>query len=513
MNSSMMVDQCPMSWVGDWAGRRAALTPDRLALIDAQSGTHWRYKDLNQAANRLAQHLLSDGLQQGDVIALIDGNTVASVLLFLACGKLGLVVAPVSYRLAPTEMGALLARIKPQTTISAPAYAEHLEQAGLENIVLTSELLAAIDSEKPAADCNRPLSMDAECLYVHTGGSTGLPKICVVTHRQMIWNAIELLVSAPEGLANRRELLLFPLFHIGGWNTLLPVLYGGGCVVIHNGFEPQTVLELVSRYQINHFGAVEAMLKAIAGVSGFADYDLSSLKGITTAGAPCSAAAMAPFFSRGIPIRQAYGLTEAGPSNCFNGNEGATLSDLEAQADSIGTGFFHCDHQIVEPATGYVLPAGEIGELWLRSPHAFAGYLGDPEATSERQTDDGWVRSGDLAWEDECGQLRVVGRLDNVIVSGGENISAEEIETALCAHPLVSSALVFGVADQRWGETPVAQITVSEVVDIAAIRAYLVERLAGFKQPGVIQIVDSLPRTGTGKLDRPTAKSNYKDKA
>ena len=508
----MTVDQCPMSWVGDWAGRRAALTPDRLALIDSQSGTHWRYAGLNQAANRLAQHLLSDGLHQGDVIALIDGNTVASVLLFLACGKLGIIVAPVSYRLAPAEFGALLKRIKPQKIISAPAYAKRLKQAGLEHIALTSELLEAIDSNKPARDCNQPLSMDTECLYVHTGGSTGLPKICVVTHRQMIWNAIELLVSAPEGLANRRELLLFPLFHIGGWNTLLPVLYGGGCVVIHDGFEPQSVLELIERYQINHFGAVEAMLKTMASVERFSDYDLSSLQAITTAGAPCSAAAMAPFFSCGIPVRQAYGLTEAGPSNCFNGRENRTLAELEAQTDSIGASFYHCDHQIVDAGTGRVLPAGEVGELWLRSPHTFAGYLGDPEATRARLTADGWVRSGDLAWEDEHGQLRVVGRLDNVIVSGGENLSAEEIESVLCAHPLVTGAVVFGVPDPRWGETPVAQITLSEPVDIAAIQAFLTDRLARFKQPSVIETVDFLPLTGAGKLDRLTAKRMYKDK-
>lgn len=487
-----------MAWVGNWSGRRAVLTPDRVAIIEAESGREWTYRDLDQGANAIGHRLQADGFRQGDVIGLISDNGIGSVLLFLACGKLGLILAPVSYRLAPNEAAALLQRIQ--------------ARAVYENKDIDA-LMLCVDRPTPADDCNIPLSLDAPCLYVHTGGSTGLPKICVVTHRQMVWNAVEILVSAPEGLGQRRELLLFPLFHIGGWNTLLPVLYGGGCVVLPTAFEPTATLAVIARFKINHFGAVEAMLKAMTSVEHFSRCDLSSLQGITTAGAPCSAAAMAPFFSRGIPISQAYGLTEAGPSNCFNGRESHTLAELEAQTDSIGTGFYHCDHQLVDPGTGRVLPAGEVGELWLRSPHAFAGYLGDPAATNARRTEEGWVRSGDLAWEDEYGQLRVVGRLDNVIVSGGENISAEEIESALCAHPLVSAALVFGVPDRRWGETPVAQITVSEAVDIAAIRAFLADRLARFKQPAVIEIVDSLPLTGAGKLDRPTAKMNYKDKA
>lgn len=501
-----------MNWVGDWAGRRAALTPDRLALIDANSHKPWSYTELNQAANGMAHYLVGEGFEQGDVIALIDGNTIASILLFLACGKLGLILAPVSYRLAPAEMAALLERIQPKQIVTASAHVQQLEHAGIEQFTLTSQLVSAVEPQRPVPNCNCALPLEAVCLYVHTGGSTGLPKICRVTHRQMIWNAIELLVSAPEGLSNRRELLLFPLFHIGGWNTLLPVLYGGGCVVVHDGFDPNTVLALIERYQINHFGAVEAMLNALAAAENFAGADLTSLKSITTAGAPCSASAMAAFFDRHIAVTQAYGLTEAGPSNCFNSPQDQSITELQNQTDTIGTGFYHCDHQIVDPNTQQVLGRGEIGELWLRSPHAFDGYLGDPQATAARITREGWVRSGDLAWEDDQGKLRIVGRVDNVIVSGGENISAEEIEQVLVEHPDIQAAVVFSVADVRWGQAPVAQVTVTQPTSEESVRAWLESRLARFKHPRVIEFVDHLPLTGAGKLDRRAAQKTYKEK-
>ena len=511
MNFSGPFDQLPMNWVGDWSGRRAALTPSRAAIIDADAGIQWSYCELDQVANAVGGVLSAKGLGQGDVVGLVSGNNIESVLLFLACGKLGLIMAPVSHRLAPKEMGELFARIDAAVIYTTPEYAKPLEHAGLTETADLYELCQAGADNPDTPNCNRPLPLDSPCLYVHTGGSTGLPKICVVTHRQMIWNAIELLVSAPEGLSSRRELLLFPLFHIGGWNTLLPVLYGGGCVVMLKGFDPATVLATIARYQVDHFGAVEAMLKALVAADDFSGVDLRSVKGITTAGAACATSVMRPFFDRGIPVSQAYGLTEAGPSNCFHSPQDQSIPELMSQADTIGTGFYHCDHQLMDPATGKTVVQGEIGELWFRSPHNFSGYLDDPSANERIFSDEGWVRSGDLAWEDDQGRLRIVGRLDNVIVSGGENISAEEIEAVLVEHPAIDGAIVFGQPDPRWGETPIAQITVNQAISDQQIKAWLAQRLARFKHPKVIHIVKTLPLTGAGKLDRKAAKKQNKD--
>ena len=509
-------DDLPMDWVGDWAGRRRALTPHRLAVIDADNDRHFDYVTLDTRVKRVAAWLRDEaGLGKGDVVALISGNRLEAVELALACGKLGIVVAPVSHRLAPREAAALLARLAPQCLFHDAASADFVARLGAQREAIPRFCLDGPDSDHArmllAPEPQRigeALALSDTALIVHTGGSTGLPKLCQISHRQMVWNAIELLVAAPDGLGGRRELVLFPLFHIGGWNTVLPVLYGGGCVVLQAGFDPAAALAAIARYGVNHLGAVEAMLQAMTSAPEFGDTDLSSLAGITTAGAPCAEASMAPFFARGIPVSQSYGLTEAGPSNFIHGRDGQSIASLRGDYASVGSSFFHCDYRIVDPVSGDEVDIGTPGELRLRSPHSFDGYLDDATATAERMLPGGWVRSGDLAVERPEGGVQVIGRLDNVIVSGGENVAAEELEAALREHPAVTGALVFGLPHDRWGERPAAWVTrhPGTAITPSGIAEWLSGRLAGFKRPTLIRVVEALPLTGAGKLDRRAAK-------
>ena len=500
-----------MNWVGDWAGRRRALTPARTALVDPARDRAVSYAELDERACRWASWMVDvAGLAAGDVIALVSRNQLEAVEVFMAAGKVGVVLAPLSHRLAPAEAAELLRRLEPAWLVFDEGLGDFvaaLEEAAtaLPTLAFGSpssgaeRALAALE----ARPVNRALALAETALLVHTGGSTGLPKICRVSHRQMVWNAVELLVAAADGLAGRRELLLFPLYHIGGWNTLLPILYAGGCVVMPGDFDATATLRAIERYRINHFGAVEAMLQAMAAAPEFATTALDSVEAITSAGAPCSEVSMAPFLARGIDVRQAYGLTEAGPSNFINADPGAG-NDSGARA-SVGRAFFHCDHRIVDPVSGRAVATNEPGELQLRSPHDFDGYLDDPAATRARWSEDGWIRSGDLAREDANGRVFIIGRADNVIVSGGENIAAEELEAVLRGHPAVTAALVFGVPDARWGERPVAWLTGPGEDGLADVRAWLEARLARFKHPVRLTAVDALPMTGAGKPDRRAA--------
>ena len=518
MNSLMDHDRLPMDWVGDWAGRRRALTPQRPAVIDLATAQQLDFAELDSRVNRLAALLDARGVEQGDVIVLMSANHLEALELFLACGKLGAVLAPISHRLTPHEAASLVARLQPKR-IAHDAEREALvaslgdEVAGIPRFRLTGPdsdhahaLMACADTSY-----NRPLALADSALIVHTGGSTGLPKLCRISHRQMVWNAIELLVACPDGLGARRELVLFPFFHIGGWNTVIPVLYGGGCVILQPAFDAEGALAAIERYGVNHFGAVEAMLQAMAHSPAFPTADLSSLAGITTAGAPCAEASMAPFLDRGIPVSQAYGLTEAGPSNFLHAREGETVESLRASHATVGQPFYHCDYRIVDPETGAEVPSGTPGELQLRSPHTFDGYLDDAEASARRLAAGGWVRSGDLAVRMADDQVRIIGRIDNVIVSGGENIAAEELEAVLGEHPDVDSALVFGVPDPHWGERPVAWVTgrLDPAADPRALADWLDARLARFKQPAVVVRVAALPFTGAGKPDRREARRQH----
>ena len=311
----MGYDDLPMDWVGDWAGRRRKLSPTRPALYDPDSGERFSYADLDQRADRVGAYLVDRlGLAKGDVVCFIGRNRVEPIDLYLAAGKTGIVLAPLSYRLTKRELDDLLGRIRPRALFYEDCFRDLVESletpASVERAIEFADGPCAYRDEVLATEprpVNVPLALNDTFLYIHTGGTTSTPKVCVVSHRQMLWNSFELTVSAPEGLAGRRELLIFPFFHIGG---------------------------------INHLGAVEAMLKFMLDHPRFADTDLSGLQGITTAAAPCSEATMRPFWDLGIPVGQAYGLTEGGPSNFLHGRLDESLEELKAHHASIGTSFF-----------------------------------------------------------------------------------------------------------------------------------------------------------------------------
>lgn len=514
MTRVQSMESQPMDWVGNWVGRWARVAPERPALYDDLRGTTFSYAELNARANALACWLTQvRGLRKGDCIALMLHNRVEAVDFYLACGKLGIILAPLSYRLRPRELNALLHRIRPNLLVSEDTFdnlvaaLEHPEslqyrlEIGDHGESYDAEMLQTGRDQ----EANCPLAMTDVFLYIHTGGTTSTPKVCIVPYRQMIWNALDLIVAG-GGTMDARELITFPLFHIGGWNSITPILHGGGFSVLMGQFDPERLLDLVEQQRIRHFGAVEAMLGLIARVPSFADRALTTLEAITTAGAPCASEAMAPFAERGIAVRQAYGLTEAGPSNFIHAPPAATAAELRFAQHAIGTVMPHGDYRIVDPESMAVRPPGQPGVLCLRSMHSFAGYLEDAERTRAALLADGWVFSGDLAVEEADGLVRILGRADNMFISGGENVSPEEIEQVLEGMALVQQAAVIAAPDSRWGQVPVAAVVLAAESGSAKVEQAVLdhcrEQLAGFKVPRRVHVVPELPLTGAGKLDR-----------
>src|SRR5690625_4491400 len=350
-------DDLPMYWVGDWAGRRAALTPRRIAIYDPAIEHRFTYAELNERAERVGTYLTERlGVRPGERVSFIARNRIEAVDLYLAAGKCGFILAPLSYRLAPRELNDLLGRIEPAVFLYEDVFDDLVNALAMPDSVRMSIRIADEGSDyqnevlsTEPGDVNRELRLNDPFLYIHTGGTTATPKICIVPHRQMLWNSVELLVASGGALGETRELLTFPLFHIGGWNTFTPLLHSGGYQVLMREFDPGTALELLEREQITHFGAVEAMLQFMAQHPRFPDTDLDSVAGITTAGAPCSAAVMRPFWERGIPVAQAYGMTEAGPSNFVNAGLDQSMDEIWERNASIGQPFFHSDYKIVDP--------------------------------------------------------------------------------------------------------------------------------------------------------------------
>lgn len=509
-----------LSWVGDWSGRRAMLTPTREALYDATDNRRFTYAELDERANRVGAYLTEQlNLHKGDVISFISRNRVEPIDLYFATGKLGLILAPLSYRLGPPELNHLLSRTRPKAFFYEEHFQPLVDTLEFPDSLKTKIAFGSHDSEyerlvlqTPPKPVNRPKSMDEIHLYIHTGGTTGLPKICLISYRQMLWNSLNIIVSGggQHGI-NQKELLTFPLFHIGGWNTVTPVFHIGGHVTLIREFNPDLIVELIEREKITHFGGVEAMLRMIIKSPRFAQTDLSSLEYISSAGAPCSAEVMRPFWERGIKLTQSYGLTEGGPSNFFFVPVGRDMKTIEEKSQSIGFPMFHCDYKIVDPKTGQPVAVGEMGELWFRGPHTFEGYLNDPEKTQKVLDSEGWVHSGDLARQDEDGFVYILGRVDDMYISGGENICPEEVERVLIQHPSVAQVAVVGVPDEQWGQVGLAAIVLKPGAspDEDELRRFCRESLGGFRVPKYFQFVAELPLSGPGKINRKILRERF----
>lgn len=511
MSPGRNYDDLPMDWVGNWAGRRAALTPERTALFDSFTRKAYTFAEMNDRARRVGTYLADRlGLGKGDVVALVCRNRVEAIDLYLACGKSGIILAPLSQRLKKPELDDLLARLKPAVLVHENPFAGLVASLSLPasvrsviNLDGDDNIFETVILRTDPREVNVPLAMNDRCLYVHTGGTTAVPKICIVSHRQMVWNAVDILATGLLG-SYRSVLITFPFFHIGGWNTFTPLYYAGVTGVLMRDFDPGRVLDLIHEGRVENFGGVEAMFQFLIAHPKFATTDFSRLKAITTAAAPCSKAVMQTFLDKGVPISQTYGMTEAGPSNFAYIARTGSMEELLANSASIGTSMFHCDAKIVDPDSRREVGPGETGVLCMRSPHNFDGYLGDPARTEKVLDPDGWIYTGDLAVEGRDGLICIKGRADNMFITGGENVSPEEIELVLMKHQAVAGAISAGIPDAKWGQAPVALVVFhaggSATED--ELKEFCRQYLAGYKVPKEIRPVSALPLTGAGKLNR-----------
>ncbi|MFC7028047.1 AMP-binding protein [Halomicroarcula sp. GCM10025324] len=503
----------PQDWVGAWSEKRAALTPDRTGLVDATTGERYTYAALDRRANRAVRLLDEYGVDAGDAVAVVSRNRPAVVDLFFATGKTGSVLAPLSHRLAPPELGALLARVDPVLLVVEEPFlettAEARDRADVDCPVLTLATAASTGTDSVFPDSvsyaarpadgspveSAPLEPSAPHLLLHTGGSTGTPKETVLTHRGIVWNSLNTIT----GWGLRQDdvtPLVFPLFHTGGWNVVtVPLWHMGGTVVLAREFDPEAVLRVIETEAASVLVAVPAVLRAMTEHEAWAATDLSSLRVAKSGGGPCREAVLEAWWDRGVDLSQGYGLTECGPNNFAM----PTGWDAE-KADSVGRPAMHVDARVVDDGT--VVDQGEIGELELRSPHAAAGYLDDPDATAATFGADGWVATGDLARVDEDGYYHIEGRKKHMFVSGGENVYPAEVEAAIADHPAVDDVVVVAVPDERWGQVGRAVVEGDEDLTVDALRSFLDGRLARFKHPRSLRFVETMPMSGPSKVDR-----------
>ncbi|GAB3004976.1 acyl-CoA synthetase [Saccharothrix stipae] len=500
--------------IGSWTARRVRKTPDKVAVI--HRGRASTYRQLHERVLRLAHGLRRAGVGRGDRVAYLGPNHPAFLETLFAAGVLGAVFVPVNMRLAPAEVAHVLTDSGSGVLVYAPEQAA-LVQAVRGDVgplrVIALDHPAAGESSyeeviaSSAADpIDEPVTLDDLCLIMYTSGTTGRPKGAVLTHGNITWNTVNVLVDV-DLASDEVTLVVAPLFHTAGLNmTCLPTLIKGGTVVLMSAFDAAEVLDQVETHRVTYMFGVPTMYNAIAACPRWEEADLSSLRQVNCGGAPVPASTIRTYQRRGLSFSQGYGMTETSPGALY-----LTKEMSEAKAGTAGVPHFFTDVRVVGPGLTDVAP-GEKGEIVISGPNVMRGYWQRPAETARAFGPDGWFHSGDIATPDEDGYIAVVDRLKDVIISGGENIYPAEVESVLHEHPAIAECTVIGVPDARWGEVGRAVVTVNPGAEAASeqdVLAFLRDRLAGYKIPKSVVFVDELPQSATGKLLKKLVRARY----
>jgi fatty-acyl-CoA synthase len=451
--------------------------PDAPALVyGAQSHS---YRELGALVGAASAELHREGIGRGGLVGWLGLNSPQMLAMLLACAREGVVFVPLNWRLAPAE----LARIARHAGLSAlkgtPEFAP-----------LVQQVLALAPSRGPIEHA-RP----GDTLLVYTSGTTGEPKGAMHTQAGMVAN-LEAAIAV-QGLTEAdRVLCTLPMFHVGGLCIqLIPALAAGATITIQARFEPATWLREVQQWRATTSLLVPAVMRALLEHPDWSRTDLSSLRFVNSGSQVVPMNLINAFHARGVPVSQVYGSTETGPFTIA-----LRPDDARARAGQSGWPAPGVTARLVD-AGGRPVGRGQVGEIQLQASNLMRAYHRLPPGDGFV---DGWFATGDLAQMDDDGCYTVVGRSKDLIISGGENIHPAEIENLAAAWPGVAEAAVIGLPDARWGEVPVLVLVArpGAEIDEAGLRDSFNHRLARFKHPRHVVVLDQVPRTALGKVQR-----------
>ncbi len=468
------------------------------------------YGELREASRRVANALVGLGIEEFERVAVLSSNRLEFIELEVGIAAARAIMVPLNWRLRGNELANLLRRSAARAVFveerflgtilelrrsgEVPDLRTVITLEGVGGDLSFEELLGSSSAERPT----RVGRMEDPHEIIFTSGTTGKPKGVVWTNGTLMWNSIQQLSDYQLGPSDRTYAII-DLYYIGGRHDFTwAILHQGGTVHIKrsSGFDAEDVVRYVAEHGITHVLWVPTMMYEILRLPTLADYDLSSLKMIMCGGQPLSVATTERA-QRAFPhvdFIQVYGLTEGGGSVAF-----VRPGDARTKPGSAGKASLHVELRLAG-LDGSPVPQGIDGEILVRAPSVTAGYWDDPELTKQLIVD-GWLHTGDMGHFDEDGFLFISGRKGDMIISGGMNIFPNEIEDVLREHPDVADVAAIGIPHERWGETVLAVVEAEEgaVIDEQGLIAFCTERLAGYKKPTSVRVVDALPRTAGGK--------------
>ena len=505
--------------IGQNFERTVAANPDAEALVDVTTGRRLTYGELNTEIDVVARGLMALGIESGERVGMWAPNCAEWVIVQFATAKIGAILVNINPAYRTHELAYVLNQSGVRTLIAATAfktsdYVRMVEEVRGDTPALEEVLFLGTDdwtglreradavTEDQLRDRMAGLTNTDPINIQYTSGTTGFPKGATLSHRNILNNGFfstELINLGPED----RLCIPVPFYHCFGMvlGNLGCTTHGTTIVIPAPGFDPGLTLAAIEKERCTGVYGVPTMFIAMLGHPDFPARDLSSLRTGVMAGSICPVEVMKRCINEMNmgEVSIAYGMTETSPVSC------QTLidDDLERRTSSIGRAHPHVEIQVVDPDTGDTAERGQPGEFCTRGYGVMLGYWNDEEKTREAIDADGWLHTGDLAVMREDGYCNIVGRIKDMVIRGGENIYPSEIEAFLYTHPDIEDAQVVGVPDDKYGEEICAWIRMrpgSAALDAAAVRKFAEDKLAHYKIPRYVHIVDEFPMTVTGKI-------------
>ncbi len=503
--------------IGDWIKKWSFLQPHKRALIFEDHP--FTYREVNQRTNQLCHFLLDLGIQKGDRVSVLLYNCHQYIEIFFALSKMGAILVPLNWRLAGPELEfiikdsgsrillfdpefeGVIASIRPHLNLSNgdyisvgspfPDWARDYEKCLLECPVQEPSLQVSASDEDPH-------------ILMYTSGTTGIPKGAILSHRKTFYNALN--ADIFYNLTSKDIMIVSrPLFHSGGLLVeAAPVLYKGGTLILKKRFRSHEILETIQRYRVTLLEMAATVYQFILQECDLNRYDLSSIRCYFTGGERVPKAILKEYYRRGMTLSQIFGQTEASTITFLSPDDAAL------KIGSVGLPVFHGEVRIVDKS-GKDVSAGEVGEIIIKGPTLMSGYWNRPDLTAETIRD-GWLYTGDLARVDEEGYIYIVDREKDMYISGGENVYPAEIEKLLHTHPKIFDAGIVGVPDEKWGEVGKAFIVLKpgEAMNNGEVFEFLKGKAAKYKIPKYVELIEELPKTASGKIQKFLLKEMHK---
>ncbi|MGF9756593.1 AMP-binding protein [Microvirga sp. 0TCS3.31] len=505
--------------IGDNLARTVASYADREALVECASGRRWTWAELEADVDAVARGLVGAGIRKGDRVGIWGPNSAEWTLVQFATAKVGAILVNVNPAYRTHEFAYVANQSGMRLLVAATSfrtsdYRAMVDETAAENRAL--ERVVYLDDEDSwaglladggdvsdgdLAERAASLSSGDPINIQYTSGTTGFPKGATLSHRNILNNGY-LVGEVCRYTEADRVCIPVPFYHCFGMvmGNLACSTHGATMVIPAPGFDPALTLDAVADERCTSLYGVPTMFIAEWALPDIDSYDLSSVRTGIMAGSPCPAEMMKKLIEAGIDeMTIAYGMTETSPVSM----QTRTDDSFEHKVGTVGRVCAHLEVKIADPLTGEALPRGEAGEFCTRGYSVMLGYWDDEEKTREAIDADGWMHTGDLGVMDEDGFVQITGRIKDMVIRGGENIYPREIEEFLYTHPDIEDVQVVGVPDEKYGEELCAWVRMragSEPLDADAVRAFATGRLAHYKIPRYVMVVEEFPMTVTGKV-------------